>query len=468
MQRETLLELLRVSQGAVVMDGIRYRASDLVAGARAAAADLRARGTQAGEGLVLVDDGGGAQLLSILMGTWWIGARATVLSGSASEAEVSSTVRQSGAKLVVRHEPSSDREGPSFADLMAGHAGASGADSCEPAAIALDIASSGTTGSPKCVSFTHDSLSSNVRAIADRLELTADDVLYSPLPLSLAGVLGMVVLPGLLAHSEVHVGRLSGAHIASARKQLRVVRPTLLYGVPYVYEILAGSSGWADHGGLRWAICSSAPLPRSTFDRVRAQLGVPPRSSYCLAEAGTVTLNTCDDMDELRTTVGEPLDGVEVEVEPLGPGRQEGRLIVGGSGCGAGYRRMGELEPFPGGKIHTSDLGFFRNGRLTVTGRLDEVVQVAGENVDLAHVRRVVGQCPGLGEFAVTVSRHERLGLVPVLLAEARTLTVSPREVIAFCRSVLRDAEVPREMRVVDEIPRTATGKVRTSTGEME
>ncbi|MGW3950441.1 class I adenylate-forming enzyme family protein [Streptomyces sp. NPDC004752] len=450
-----------------MVDGIRLSAADLVAGARTAAAGLRARGVRGGDGIALVDDGGGAELLTVLIGTWWIGARATVVSGSASRTEMNSVVRQGGVTFVVRSEPPPTGEGGTFAALLAGGADTIGVETCVPGDIALDIASSGTTGDPKCVSFTHGALSSNVRAIANRLELTKGDVLYSPLSLSLAGVLGMVVLPGLLADAVVHVGRLSGPRIASARKQIEVTRPTLIYGVPYMYEVLARSAGPVDHSTLRWAICSSAPLPRATFDRVRARLGVPPRSSYCLAEAGTVTLNTDDDPDALRTTVGQPLDGVEITVEPLGPDRREGRLSVGGAGCAAGYRRMGELEPFPG-RIRTSDLGFLRNGRLTISGRLDEVMQVAGQNVDLAQVRDIISRCPGLGDFALVAGRHERLGLVPVLLAEARTLTASPQEVIAFCRSALRDAEVPREVRVVEEIPRTATGKVRLSTGEAE
>src|SRR5262249_49654283 len=154
--------------------------------------------------------------------------------------------------------------------------------------------------------------------IARRLRLTEHDVLYSPLALSIPGVLGMVLLPGLAAHATVHVGRLSGARIALAHNQMRVARPTLIYRGPYMYEVIARKPSEAGHAGLKWAICSSAPLPAATFDRAWQYLGVPVRSSYCLAEAGTVTLNTCDDPDALRTTVGKPLDGVKVRVDPVG------------------------------------------------------------------------------------------------------------------------------------------------------
>jgi acyl-CoA synthetase (AMP-forming)/AMP-acid ligase II len=325
--------------------------------------------------------------------------------------------------------------------------------------------SSGSTGNPKCVSFTHGALSTNIHAIARRLDLTERDVLYTPLPLSVAGVIGMVVLPGLLRDATVWVGRLSGARLALAHTQVRTARPTLIYGVPYTYEILARKQRHGGYDRLRWAICSSAPLPTSTFDRVSACLGVPVRSSYCSAEAGTVTLNTCSEPESLRTTVGAPLDGVSVKIEPMNGDPGAGRVIIGGTSCGAGYRHRGELTPFQSGEVVTGDLGFINNGLLTLTGRVDEVIQVAGQNVDLARVRQHLRRCPGLGEFALIVSQHERLGQVPILLADAASLTVSPPEVMSFCRRVLRDVEVPREVRVVEGIPRTATGKIQLTDG---
>jgi len=463
-ERETLAEILRSSRGSLVMDGSQLSAADLVSLASRVASSLGSQGVGRGDCVALVDDGRGDELLAALFGVWWIGARATVIAGAASEVEVRSILRETGGALVVRREIPTALKATTFSDLLAGNTSTSAAVACVPGDCALDIASSGTTGSPKCASFTHGALSGNVHALARRLELTENDVLYSPLPLSVAGVLAMVVLPGLLAGAVVHVGRLGGARMATARNQVRAARPTLIYGVPYMYEVLARQPLEATRRGLRWAICSSAPLPSATFDRVWAHLGVPPRSSYCLVEAGTVTLNTCNDPQALRSTVGEVLDGVKIRVESISPEHSQGRIIIGGTSCAAGFRHAGELKAFPGGEVRTSDVGFIQGGRLTITGRSDEVIQVAGQNVDLGMIREVMRKCPGLGEFAVVVSQQERLGRVPILLAESGSLTVSPREVIAFCRTVLRDIEVPREVRVVSEIPRTATGKVRLTT----
>ncbi|MEV0461142.1 class I adenylate-forming enzyme family protein, partial [Catellatospora methionotrophica] len=344
-----------------------------------------------------------------------------------------------------------------YADLLA-HPGRAVAQVCDPQDAALDVFSSGTTGQAKCVSFSHGALWRNVRAYADRLALSGRDVLYSPLPLSLAGVLGMVLLPGLLAGASVHLGRLGGAQAAWAGRQLDAAEPTLLYGVPYTFEILARQRAPRRTAALRWAVCSSAPLPAATFDRVHAHLGVPPRSSYCLVEAGTVTVNTSADLDELRHTVGGVLDGVELTLEPAADGA--GRIVIGGTSCGSGYRHDGVLRPFPGGAVRTNDLGRLAGGQLVVTGRVDEVIQVAGQSVDLAHLSRVLADCPGLGDHAVVVDQHEQLGTVPVLLVETGSTTASAAELLAFCRARLRAVEVPRQVRFVDTIARTATGKV--------
>ncbi|MGY5060714.1 class I adenylate-forming enzyme family protein [Streptomyces sp. 900105755] len=465
----TLLDLVRASDGSIVMDGARLTAADLALQARATAVALAARGVGPGDAVVLVDDGSGAELLRCLLAAWSVGARAALVSGTADEAEVAAVVRQTGASLLVRRSPraSDGANEVAFRDLSAQHASAVPPGGCAPDDIALDVASSGTTSAPKCVSYTHRALRANVEAIGRRLHLTPDDVLYSPLPLSVAGVLCMVVLPGLRAGATIHVGRLASARVAAAHGHIQLARPTLLYAVPYVYDLLSRKRGASVYDRLRWAVCSSSPLPAPTFDRLWKHLGVPLRNAYCLAEAATVTLNTCTDPDEIRETVGTPLDGVEVAVEQdaesgAGP---EGRLIIRGTSCGLGYRQDGRLVPFSGGEVRTSDLGLLRNGLLTVTGRSDRVIQVAGRNVDLSLIRRAVAACPGLGDFEVVADQHPRLGAVPVLLAEARTLTVPAARVMAFCRTVLHPADMPREIRVLDELPRTITGKVRTAAG---
>ncbi len=465
----TLLELVTRSRGAVVVDGRWFSVSDLMARAERVAGGLRQRGLGPNEGVLLVDDGTGADLLSGLLGTWWRGARPVVLAGTAGPAEMARVRAQSGAQLVVGAAARPGEELTStYAELRDCDARPPGPE-CRPNHFALDIVTSGTTGTPKCVTFTHAALHRNVMSFADRLDLGRDDVLYTPLPLSIAGVVGMVLLPGLAAGATVHLSRLTGPNLALAPRHLREHQPTLLYGVPYMFEFMARQRELAGCTRLRWAVCSSAPLPETTFDRVWRHFGVPPRSSYCLAEAGTVTLNTSDDPEVLRTTVGEPLDGTSVILEPLDTELDEsgtsGRIVVGGASPAAGYRSGRRLVPFPDGVVRTQDRGSFLGPNLAVLGRLDDVIQVAGHNVDLAHVRRVLLECPGLGEFAVVVDQHRHLGAVPVLVAEAGSLTATSEQVIEYCRRSLREVEVPREVRTVVKLVRTATGKVRADQG---
>ncbi|MFK3978770.1 class I adenylate-forming enzyme family protein [Micromonospora sp. NPDC050397] len=459
-QQDSLVDLIRSSRGVVVVDHRGLGAEDMEDGARRAAAYLRARGVCRGDGVVLVDDGGGAELLMTLLGAWWLGARAMIVAATDDAREVDSAVAATDASVVVRGQPTGQGSEVAYRSVLTGSQPLTAAPECGPSDVALDIATSGTTGTRKYVSFTHGALLANVTGIAKRLSLTRQDRLYTPLPMSIAGVIGMLLLPGMLAGSSIHLGRLGGVRIAQSHRQLEATRPTLVYGVPYMYELLSGQSRSVDFDGLRWLICSSAPLPSSTFDRVWQRFGVPPRSSYCLAEAGTVTLNTSDDLEVVRNTVGEPLDGTTIRTEPA-DSASAGRIVVSGPSCGLGYRTGGQVDLFPSGEVWTRDLGMLERGLLTVAGRVDDVIQVAGTNVDLAHVRSVIGRCPGLGEFALVAADHGRLGRVPVLLVVAGTMSTTVRDVLHFCRTALRDVEVPREVRVVTEIPRTATGKAR-------
>ncbi|MEV0456637.1 AMP-binding protein, partial [Catellatospora methionotrophica] len=101
MATPTLLDLARASTGTVVVDGARLAAADLVAAARPAAAALHERGVRPGDGVLLVDDGSGADLLAAMLGVWWVGGRASVLPAGAQAAHRAAVLRQTGAVLTV-------------------------------------------------------------------------------------------------------------------------------------------------------------------------------------------------------------------------------------------------------------------------------------------------------------------------------------------------------------------------------
>ena len=453
----TLLDLVLNSAGCVVLDGERLTADDLATTAGRIAVGLERRGVGPGSGVVVVDNASGRDVLAVLLGTWWLGAHATILPRSTTASRLSAASRETGASVVVSASALGGGAVP-FGDLVAPTSATTGKyPGCNGSDIALDIATSGTTGRPKFVSFTHEALAVNVADIARRLGLGPADRLYSPLPVSVAGVVGMVLLPGLLAGATTCIGRLEGSEVRHASRDIRELAPTFVYGVPYVFDIVSRLGRAVDHKDLRWLVCSSAPLPQGTFDRVSAYFGVPPRSSYCLAEAGTVTLNTGTDDDELRTSVGVPLDHVTVELDALAAGRR--RVVVGGRSCGLGYRRAGRIERFADGRVVTSDYGSLEGGVLRLRGRTDTIIQVAAQNVDITEVHDAMASCPGIKDYAVVAEHDHALGQVPVLLVAKDGCRATVEQILDFCRTVLPAVAVPRSVRFVDRIARSAAGK---------
>ncbi|MFI5735140.1 class I adenylate-forming enzyme family protein [Kribbella sp. NPDC051587] len=457
----------------MLQSGTKVRSSDHVwsvsdaaaNGARAARAMFDA-GVRADSSVLIHYEGDAFETISALAGAWWLGARASIVGQTEGEVAIRRTARAAGAMLAVgnlssRQSVARQLSFLSYEEIRTAAAMAAPAD-CLAATPAVDLTSSGTTGPPRVVSYSHAALETNAEGIGSRLALDATDLVYSPLPLYLPGVLGMVFLPAVMRNVSVILDDLVGADLARASSRISLFKPTVLYGTPYLYNVIARRTRGTVHDGLRLAFSSSAPLPEQTFQLVYKGLGVPPRSCYCLAEAATVTINSSSALGEVFESVGAPLDGTTISIDSL-PGERVGRVRVSGPGCGLGYRQDGVLSPFPHDGILTNDRGYLKDGLLYLTGRADSTVVIGGSNVDLDDVTRKISDCPGLvEEFAVVVEDHQDIGAVSVVLVESERFSSERiRELLDYCRRNLPAPAVPYQVRTVREIPRADSGKPR-------
>jgi O-succinylbenzoic acid--CoA ligase len=153
---------------------------------------------------------------------------------------------------------------------------------------------------------------------------------------------------------------------------------------------------------------------------------------------------------------GRPLEGVDVDLEP-----GTDRILLGGPMLFSGYRGRADLTSaaLPGGRFRTSDRGQWHGDRLSVLGRLDDVVISGGVNVDLAAVERQALSWPGLhgGEVAVVGVPDPEWGTrVVVVLAGAEPAA----ELLRWLGQTLPRAAVPRAAANVPTLPRTSSGKI--------
>jgi fatty-acyl-CoA synthase len=182
---------------------------------------------------------------------------------------------------------------------------------------------------------------------------------------------------------------------------------------------------------------------------------------YGSTEAGWVTIATPEDMRLHPTTVGKPVPGVEVAAldangSPLPP-EEHGELYVCSGVLFDGYT-SGESRLSHGGFVSLGDVGHFdAEGFLYVEGRSDDMVVVGAENVYPIEVEEVIESIEGIVEAAVLGAPDEEFGQV---LSAFVVGTVDAETVRARCAAELASYKVPRRIQVLDELPRTGTGKV--------
>lgn len=330
---------------------------------------------------------------------------------------------------------------------------------------------SGTTGQPKGALTEH---AQNIRAYdawGRRTGLRTGDryLIVNPMFHSFgykAGVLaclvrGATMLPEAVLDVPRVLRRVSEEHV------------TVLPGPPALYTSMLDhpERGDADFSSLRLAVTGASTVPIALVERLRAEMFPTVLTAYGLTEScGVVT--TCVHSDEDRVvaeTAGSAIEGVEVEISaPDGtrlPAGETGEVLVRGYNVMRGYYADPESTAAAVGSdgwLHTGDVGRLdERGNLTITDRLKDMFVVGGFNAYPAEIEQVLGGHPGIAESAVVGVPDERLGEVGRAHVVARPGSeLTAEQAIAHCRERLANFKVPRQVVLVDELPRNAGGKV--------
>ena len=166
---------------------------------------------------------------------------------------------------------------------------------------------------------------------------------------------------------------------------------------------------------------------------------------------------------------GLPVPGLAVRIVDPASGRdvapgEEGELIVRGPNVMPGYHNKPEetRAALRQGWYHTCDLAKSdENGFLTITGRLKELIIRGGQNIAPAEIEEVVNTYEAVLDCAVVGIPHEHLGEVPALFVVPRPgKTLQTELLLAQCKVHLSAYKVPHRVQLIDEIPRTGSGKI--------
>jgi malonyl-CoA/methylmalonyl-CoA synthetase len=316
---------------------------------------------------------------------------------------------------------------------------------------ALIVYTSGTTGAPKGAVHTHGSVLAGVRALHTAWAWRREDRLILALPL--------FHVHGLCAGLFSTVGAGASALVFGRFDEDAVLDAasgsTLFFGVPTMYHRLARSGRATELAALRLCVSGSAPLPADLWARLAAE-DVEVLERYGMSET-LLTLSNPLEGERRPGSVGRPLPGVEAAIdEPDEHG--VGELLVRGPSLFRGY--WGRPAPV------TDDEGWFATGDLasvasdgyvSIRGRRTELIITGGHNVYPAEVEAVLSRHPGVMEVAVVGVVSPEWGETVVAYVVGQ---VDPAELTALAEAELAPFKRPRDVRVVDALPRNAMGKV--------
>lgn len=328
------------------------------------------------------------------------------------------------------------------------------------------IYTSGTTGKPKGVTHTHSVLQ-NMRDAADRLQFSATDcvVLYLPLCHVYALFVGILALLSVGA-KVVLMPRFSAV---GSLDLIEKERATVMFGVQTMYydQISQLKHSVRDLSSVRLCLASGPP---HHVRNVREHIG-PAINLYGMTECSAITaVASPSDPPELSAdTVGLPLPGFEVRVRDergtvstVGRGQCE----VRGAAVTKGYFEDPEATSAAfaaDGWFKTGDdIELMLDGRVRYLGRVRDSYKTGGEIVDPAEVESVVMSHENVGLAAAVGLPDERLGEIGVVFVEAAVgRVVDTEDVLELARSSLARFKVPRYVHVIEEFPKTSTGKIQ-------
>lgn len=331
---------------------------------------------------------------------------------------------------------------------------------------ALIKCSSGSTGAPKAVLWTHANVRAAARNVVHALGLGPGDAVLAPVPLSHSYGFDLAVLPMIWAGTSLVVR--DGFAPKSILADLAAGDISVFLGVPEMYRVLnrTRQDPDPDLSSVRHLLSCTAPLPVACIDGFRRRFNASICQHYGSSETGGVTLHTASHVAQRPASVGRAMRDVVVRV--VGPDGDDlpagcrGEIVIGGAATAAGYVGTASVRDgtgFRDGHYRTGDRGHLdADGFLHLDGSRRGVIHVGGWKVTAAEVAQVLESHPAVDESAVT-AMADRRGRNRVVAAVTLRDPADEQDVISFCQARLADYKVPRRVHILDELPRTASGE---------
>jgi acyl-coenzyme A synthetase/AMP-(fatty) acid ligase len=400
-------------------------------------------------------------------------SKAVISSSELLEPVLSVRERCPDLKHIVTFDGPRSSEFVPFEDLMHGRSDSFRAADTLKDEPAFMIYTSGTTGEPKGVEHAHRWILANGDSISNALmRLTAEDITYSPLEISFIYALGCNLLFPLYSGAAVVMtpGRFDPDKTLAA---IEKYRPTVFIGVPTLYRRLIAMGDAVrkyDLSSLRMGMSSGEPLPLDTAKQVKELMGVDIYDSL-----GQTEIHIFMNPDPRRKlgSLGTPLPGHNVSIL-TDDGKEAaigeiGNLVLRSDdpGLSLGYRGRPEIwqKLHRNGWYYTNDLAYKdEDGFFWYASRSDDLIKSRAYLVSPQEIESAILEHPAVMEAGVIGVPDDIIGqrvLAFVVLRAGHAASEKlAEELIAEVRSKIAPFKVPKEIRFVESLPRTATGKL--------
>lgn len=338
--------------------------------------------------------------------------------------------------------------------------------------IAVLLLTSGTTSRPKIVPLIHANICASARSSVKALELTETDRCINVVPLFHGHGLNNVLLASLAAGGSVVCA--PGCDVHSFFGWLRQFRPSWYSAVPTMHQAIIAQARRerSKDFRLRFIRSSSAPLSQHVIAELERSFEAPVVEFYGMTETASspIACNPLPPRQRKPGSVGLPVDLDVAVVDERGdllPKGQIGEIVVRGRGVIKGYDGdpVATKAAFAGDWFKTGDLGLFDDdGYLFLKGRLREVINRGGEKVTPQEVDDILLKHPAVAEAVTFALPHHTLGedvAAAVVLRPHSAAT--PKDIRQFAIGRIADFKVPRQILIVNDIPKGLTGKVQRS-----